>query len=284
METGGVDEMKKVSYTRSAMIFVSIMVVLPSWCHAMTAVSLKAHMDQGDPVTIVDIRSGSEYALGHIPNAINIPARIITRKPFPSLGRVVVYGDGIQKGIASQAVTALNAKEGLQAELLEGGFAAWESMDFPSTERHGIKRERFKYIAYKELQQAVKHNQDIVLVDMRSPGEVEKTSGTDAGTITGDTRSNLSEKFPGLKIITLDGRDPQQSGDLDQVSIAGLANARGKGHETVFVLVGSGDGLTEKVARRLRASGMRSVCILTGGEKILKRDGRPGFGTHVAGD
>ena len=84
----------------------------------MTVISLKNLLDQGASPTIVDIRSGSDYTQGHIPNAINIPAKIIPRKPLPPLGPVIVYGDGIQKGITMKALDALNAKAGIQAEML----------------------------------------------------------------------------------------------------------------------------------------------------------------------
>ena len=62
---------------------------------AVTPEKLKEMLDQGEKVTIIDVRHTALYAAGHIPGAINIPSSIIAMKRFPPLGDVVVYGDGI---------------------------------------------------------------------------------------------------------------------------------------------------------------------------------------------
>jgi len=275
--------MKKV-FKLYAVIVVFAGVWFPGWCQGMTVISLKNLLDQGASPTIVDIRSGSDYTQGHIPNAINIPAKIIPRKPLPPLGPVIVYGDGIQKGITMKALDALNAKAEIQAEMLAGGFAAWGSMNLPSTERRGVKRERFQYISYKELQRSAESNQDITLVDMRTLGEMKKSAGFEVGAVTGDNPSELSEMFPGLKIIALDRKDLRSGRKAGQVSVARIADLKKAGHHEIFVLIGRGDGQAEKAARRLHAAGIKPIVILAGGERTIQKEGRPGFRTHVTRD
>jgi rhodanese-related sulfurtransferase len=45
----------------------------PAEYHKLTAEEAKARMDSGDPVTIVDVRTLSEFTSGHVPGAINVP-------------------------------------------------------------------------------------------------------------------------------------------------------------------------------------------------------------------
>jgi rhodanese-related sulfurtransferase len=45
----------------------------PAEYHKLTAEEAKARMDSGDPVTIVDVRTLSEFKSGHVPGAINVP-------------------------------------------------------------------------------------------------------------------------------------------------------------------------------------------------------------------
>jgi rhodanese-related sulfurtransferase len=45
----------------------------------------KEMMDSGDPVTVVDVRTPSEYAAGHIEGAILIPNETITTASNPEL-------------------------------------------------------------------------------------------------------------------------------------------------------------------------------------------------------
>ncbi len=40
----------------------------------------KQQMDSGESIVIIDVRGASEYAQGHIENAINIPMNVITDK------------------------------------------------------------------------------------------------------------------------------------------------------------------------------------------------------------
>lgn len=83
-------------------------------------------------VTVLDVRPGDEFALGHLPGAANIPlgeleARLAELDP----GReIVAYCRGEYCVLSYEAVAALRAR-GLNARRLEGGFPEWKAEGLP---------------------------------------------------------------------------------------------------------------------------------------------------------
>lgn len=45
--------------------------------HKINVVQAKAAIDEQDDILVIDVRTSSEYASGHIPNSINIPLNVI---------------------------------------------------------------------------------------------------------------------------------------------------------------------------------------------------------------
>ena len=87
-----------------AITIMFTLVVSPQAALGIEAGALKELLDQGEKVTIIDIRSLKLYTENHIRGSINIPAGIIARKPLPPIGRVVVCGDGLRIDITLKAV------------------------------------------------------------------------------------------------------------------------------------------------------------------------------------
>ncbi len=263
----------KTSTRCFVVIMASCVTLLPVLCFGISAEALKNMLDQGVKVTIIDVRSGSDYSAGHIPNAIHIPPEIVEMKTFPPLGKVVVYGDGINRAKTEEVVSALNKKPGIQAQILDGGFLAWEDLQYSSTGGGGVKREKFLYMTYQELLQMMDDNGNIVLVDVRGAGAGKKERDRAAVPIAEPL--DLSRQFPGREIITWSSsshsRDP-------------LSGAEGGSRDSVYVLIDRGDGGAEKAARRLHSAGMKRIAILMGGERSLEREGRPGLKTQTTGD
>ena len=71
---------------------------------AITAAELAGLMVNPERPAIVDTRIRDRYQQAHIPGAINIPAASLLRKPAPALGRVVVYGDGVDEAATRTAM------------------------------------------------------------------------------------------------------------------------------------------------------------------------------------
>jgi rhodanese-related sulfurtransferase len=284
MEAWGVMHMKNRYNGLKAIIFLTLALFFPKAGLSIEVEDLKDILDRGEKVTIIDIRSQELFVEGHIRSAINIPAAIIARKPLPPIGRVVVCGDGIRRDIALTAVEALNAREGIQAELLEGGFAAWQELSFPSARSSGVKMAQFRYITYKELRKALAVNRNMVLVDIRHMSNGKRKAVKDKQKADHENLSDLYKKFPGIEIMTPDRSALHSGTENEDLSIAAFSDSERNGHGRVFVLVDRGDGKAEKVARRLNGAGIRQVVILIGGEKILQREGQSGSQTQVSGD
>ncbi|MDF7800706.1 rhodanese-like domain-containing protein [Pontiellaceae bacterium B1224] len=242
---------------------------------AVTTAELNALMDQGVKITVVDIRESNFYRAGHIPNAINIPQRVVARKKLPALGRVVVYGRGFGTEDVAYAVRMLNEKGGIDAEALDGGYAAWEMDKGTTTEPVGFKPEQLDYITYQDISDL--SADDVVLVDLRKPEESAPGRVTRQGITTdAPTLTALDEKFPGRPVV-------KSPFEVDAVArrtggSEGVSRMSSEPEKVpVMVLIDNGDGEAEKIARMLRANGFRRVVILAGGERIIERDGAPGL-------
>lgn len=261
-------------YTRKRFALAALAVgctVSGSW--AVTTAELQALIDERKPVTVIDIRTESLYAAGHIPNAINVPQRVLQYKKLPPLGRVVIYDRGLGIGDVHRAVQLLNEKRGIEAEALEGGYAAWEMDRGATTQPIGFQTEQLDYITYQDLIRA----EDVVLVDLRNPPASKSGGLTRQGTVADAVPvTPLAEKFPRHTVV---------QSPFEISAVAGRTGGSGKLRRMssepeqvpVMVLIDSGDGEAEKTVRMLRANGIRRVVILAGGERIIERDGASGL-------
>ena len=89
---------------------------------------LQAALEAGEHVIVVDARSPEAYRKEHIPGAINIPHRMMSRETTQHLDRsamVVTYCDGI--GCNASTKAALNmATLGFRVKELIGGLDWWK--------------------------------------------------------------------------------------------------------------------------------------------------------------
>jgi rhodanese-related sulfurtransferase len=83
-------------------------------------------------VTVLDVRPVEEYAAGHIPGALNIGLRDLSRRlhELPREREVVAYCRGPYCILAFDAVAKLRAA-GFRARRLEGGFPEWRHAALP---------------------------------------------------------------------------------------------------------------------------------------------------------
>ncbi len=275
--------MKTIHYKLAIIIFF-VLASIPDISSGMTAEELKDLIDLQEELTIIDIRNRYAYTECHIPGAINIPAGIIDKKHLPPVGRVIVCGDGINKGETLEAVNALNAKVGIDAEELDGGIAAWEALNFLNTRRGGFTKRKTNYILYQQFKDVVKENPDLVILDMRKKGEdvsastPRKANASGDSTVTGLNLTNIMDKFPGVQTLKLK-RNRKSGGRDKEISLAAvLGNGKSAHHKKLYVLIDNGNGDAEEVAFRLKAAGIKRVSILIGGEFTLRVDGKAGKG------
>jgi rhodanese-related sulfurtransferase len=238
-----------------------------SLAHAVSPTRLQGELAKGAKVTVIDVRSTELYQRGHIPGAINIPAAVCNAKKLPPLGRVVVYDGGIGDNLAEGALTALNAKPGIKAEALDGGFAAWESAKLPDTKGRGTDDQFLPMVTYQQLK--TNATDDIVLVDLRKPRP--------------DTANSEAKSAPPL--TDLKSAFPQARVEKSAFGVSGVKkSSSGEAMAPLLVLIDNGDGSAWQTAKALRANGINRFAILAGGEEIIARQGQSGskrLGTTV---
>lgn len=235
---------------------------------ALSPVDVQHLLDAGEKITFVDVRANTLFKKGHVPGALNVPAALVPQKQLPPLGRVIVYDDGLGRDTATEAAAALNQKAGITAQVLDGGFASWESARAATTKGAGLKPEETPFITYADLNRV--QSEDVVLVDLRKePAQSRQASADVQAATPPEPLTDLRQEFAKVRGIT---RSPF---DLPQLRQAG---AGGAATPPLLVLIDNGDGAAQAMARTLKANGVTRYVILVGGEKILARKGRPGLG------
>jgi ArsR family transcriptional regulator len=98
---------------------------------AVTREDLKQRLDAGT-VTVLDVRPADEFALGHLPGAINVPlSELETRlTSFPPGQEIVAYCRGPNCVLSYEAVALLRAR-GFKVRRLEDGLPEWRAAGLP---------------------------------------------------------------------------------------------------------------------------------------------------------
>lgn len=88
---------------------------------------LIAQLQEGS-VTLIDVRPEHEFAIGHLPGALNIPLADLKKRlsKFPKKQEIVAYCRGPYCVLSFEAVALLRAK-GFQVRRLEDGFPEWKA-------------------------------------------------------------------------------------------------------------------------------------------------------------
>ncbi len=83
-------------------------------------------------VTVLDVRPADEFALGHLPGALNIPLKALSRhlKRLDRTTEIVAYCRGPYCVLSFEAVARLR-KLGFKVRRLEDGFPEWKAAGFP---------------------------------------------------------------------------------------------------------------------------------------------------------
>ena len=83
-------------------------------------------------VTVLDVRPADEFAVGHLPQARNIPFRELSRRlrEIPKSREIVAYCRGPYCVLSFEAV-ALLRERGFKARRLEDGYPEWKAAGLP---------------------------------------------------------------------------------------------------------------------------------------------------------
>lgn len=79
-------------------------------------------------VTVLDVRPQDEFAMGHLPGAINLPLKDMARrlKSLPQGQEIIAYCRGPYCVLSFEAVALLRTR-GFTARRLEDGFPEWQA-------------------------------------------------------------------------------------------------------------------------------------------------------------
>lgn len=99
----------------------------PERLEGISREELMERLRQGG-VTLLDVRPEEEFALGHLPGALNIPVESLERRlaELPPGQEIVAYCRGPYCVLSVEAVAALRAR-GLAARRLRDGFLDWKA-------------------------------------------------------------------------------------------------------------------------------------------------------------
>jgi ArsR family transcriptional regulator len=83
-------------------------------------------------VTVLDVRPETEFALGHLPSAVNIPWPALKKRlaELPKEQEIVAYCRGPYCVLSFEAVALLRAR-GYTVHRLEDGFPEWKAAGLP---------------------------------------------------------------------------------------------------------------------------------------------------------
>jgi ArsR family transcriptional regulator len=86
-------------------------------------------------VTVLDVRPEDEFALGHVPGAVNVPLRALKERlsEFKRSREIVAYCRGTYCVLSFEAVAMLREK-GFKVRRLEDGLPEWRAAGFPVAE------------------------------------------------------------------------------------------------------------------------------------------------------
>ncbi len=87
---------------------------------------------KADLVTVLDVRPADEFALGHLPGAVNIPLRDLETRlaDLDPKQEIVAYCRGPYCVMSFEAVAALRAR-GFNIRRLEDGYPEWRAAGLP---------------------------------------------------------------------------------------------------------------------------------------------------------
>jgi rhodanese-related sulfurtransferase len=100
-----------------------------------TVDDVKAKLDRGDKLLLVDVREESEYAKDHLPGAVSLGKGIIERdieaRVPDTLAPLILYcGGGFRSALAADNLQAMGYTNVLS---MDGGIRDWRAKGYPLT-------------------------------------------------------------------------------------------------------------------------------------------------------
>jgi rhodanese-related sulfurtransferase len=98
-----------------------------------TVADVKARLDRGDKLNLIDVREESEFAASHVPGAVHLSKGIIerdveTRFPDPATELVLYCGGGFRSALAADNLQKMGYTNVIS---MDGGHRGWKEAGYP---------------------------------------------------------------------------------------------------------------------------------------------------------
>ena len=95
--------------------------------------TVRQRLDDGDDMTLVDVREPDEWARGHLPGAVHVPRGVLERDaeaafPDPDAPLVLYCGGGYRSALAARALGQMGYSN---VSSMDGGWRAWTEAGYP---------------------------------------------------------------------------------------------------------------------------------------------------------
>lgn len=103
--------------------------------HEVTIADVKAKLDRGEKILLVDVREESEYAVDHLPGAVHLGKGTIERDvedrvPDQNTPMVLYCGGGFRSALAADNLQKMGYTNVLS---MDGGIRGWREQGFALT-------------------------------------------------------------------------------------------------------------------------------------------------------
>jgi rhodanese-related sulfurtransferase len=98
-----------------------------------TVDDVKARLDRGEKLLLIDVREESEYAKDHLPGAIHLGKGVIERDieqrvPDPNAEMILYCGGGFRSALAADNLQKMGYTHVIS---MDGGIRGWREKKFP---------------------------------------------------------------------------------------------------------------------------------------------------------
>ena len=95
---------------------------------------VKKRLDRGETLRLVDVREESEFAKGHLPNAIHLSKGVIERDieaaiPDKETEIILYCGGGFRSALAADNIQKMGYKNVIS---MDGGWRTWSERKYPT--------------------------------------------------------------------------------------------------------------------------------------------------------
>lgn len=182
---------------------------------------------RGGHAVLVDVRSVQAFAQGHAAGALRLGPLELRHVDLPPARRVLLYANGSDDAVLSDALTELRARERTDVAVVRGGLEAWRARGLSWAGRAAAAaettpQETVTALDLVDLLQAG----GVVVLDVRSAGDFAGGHIRGARRVVAQDAAQYARKLPGLTNIVVAAVDDAAAADVVRGITAAGRHAR----------------------------------------------------------